>query len=147
MKKTRVYLPATVSDLGSSDGLGPTRGYRPVYPQHSPLTSDDEEAAEYTAFLLAAEAAIDEGEVVRIVVAGDVFLPADQVSNPVMVDHLPWSDAVSIHIDDCAEAELLGDINLAQAGDDHARARVNQADLMWYDITERFHVVEMIAAI
>lgn len=58
----RIYIPVTVEDLDRAGGIsartafGVTPAVREVAPQ------EDEEGAEYLAFLAAADAAIDEGE-------------------------------------------------------------------------------------
>ena len=147
MNTVRVYLPATVSDLRDSVGLTPRKGFAAIAHDEEQSTTEDAEAAEYVAFLAAGDAAIDNGEVTRIVIAADAPVAPTPSPGVVDVDHLPWSQVVSIHIDDLIDAQLLSDINLAQTGDEQARKRVNQADLMWYDITERDDVVKMIAAI
>lgn len=147
MNTVRVYLPATVSDLRDSFGLIPRKGFAATTHDEEQSTAEDVEAAEYVAFLAAGDAAIDSGEVTRIVIAADAQVKPTSSPGVVEVDHLPWSQVVSIHIDDLTDAQLLSDISLAQTGDEQARKRVNRADLMWYDITERDDVVKMIAAI
>lgn len=142
----RIYLPATVSDLdaphlSARTAFAVTEGVRDLAP------SEDEEGWEYLAFLAAADAAIDEGEVTRIVIAADAPASETKGTGVVEVDEVDWADVVSIHIDDLSDAMLLADINSAQAEDGAARDRVNAADLLWYDVAERAEVVRLIAAI
>ena len=142
----RIYLPATVSDLdaprlSARTAFAVTEGVRELAP------SEDEEGWEYLAFLAAADAAIDEGEVTRIVIAADAPASETKGTGVVEVDEVDWADVVSIHIDDLSDAMLLADINSAQAEDGAARDRVNAADLLWYDVAERAEVVRLIAAI
>src|SRR5690625_762839 len=142
----RMYLPATVSDrdaahLSARTAWAVTEGGREFAP------SEDEAGWEYLAFLAAADAAIDEGEVTRIVIAADAPASETNRTGVVEVEEVDWADVVSIHIDDLSDAMLLTDINSAQAQDDAARDRVNAADLLWYDVAERAEGVRLIAAI
>src|SRR5699024_3877684 len=142
----RIYLPATVSDLdaphlSARTAFAVTEGVRHVAP------SEDDEGCEFLAFLAGADAAIDEGEVTRIVIAADAPASETKGTGVVEVDEVDWADVVSIHIDDLSDAMLLTDINSAQAEDGAARDRVNAADLRWYDGAERAEVVRLIAAI
>lgn len=142
----RIYLPATVSDLdaphiSARTAFAVTEGLRELAP------TEDEEGWEYLAFLAAADAAIDEGEVSRIVIAADGRAAETGEVGVVEVEELSWADAVSIHIDDVADPGLLTELSAAQAGDDAARERVNEADLLWYDVVERAEVLQLLAAI
>jgi len=142
----RIYLPATVSDLdaphiSARTAFAVTESLRELAP------TEDEEGWEYLAFLAAADAAIDEGEVSRIVIAADGRATETGEVGVVEVEELSWADAVSIHIDDVADPGLLTELSAAQAGDDAARERVNEADLLWYDVVERAEVLQLLAAI
>src|SRR5690625_83418 len=142
----RIYLPATVSDLdaphiSARTAFAVTEGLRELAP------TEDEEGWEYLAFLAAADAAIDEGEVSRIVIAADGRAAETGEVGVVEVEELSWADAVSIHIGDVADPGLLTELSAAQAGDDAARERVNEADLLWYDVVERAEVLQLLAAI
>lgn len=142
----RIYLPATVSDLDAPSisartAFAVTEGVRELAPD------EDEEGWEYLAFLAAADAAIDEGEVSRIVIAADGRAVERGEAGVVEVEELSWTDAVSIHIDDIADPGLLTELSAAQAGDEAARERVNEADLLWYDVVERAEVLQLLAAI
>lgn len=143
----RIYVPATVDDLNSADGLSARTAFAVTNDVRALAPDEDEEGLEYLAFLAAADAAIDEGEVTRIVVAADAPAQETNVTGVVNVEAIPWADVVSIHIDDLSDPVLLADINSAQAEDDAARDRVNEADLLWYDAGERAEVVQLIAAI
>lgn len=144
----RIYIPATVPDLQNEQGVsarivfGVTSHLRNMAPDH------DEEGLEYLAFLSAADAAIDQQQVTRIVLAADAPA-ADELEAPgvVQVQDVPWEQVVSVHIDDLTDAGLLADIQAAQIGDEDARARVNGADLLWYDVAELAEVIRLIAAI
>ena len=143
----RIYLPLTMRDLGSSEVISARLAFAATQGVRALAPDEDEEGLEYFAFLAAADAAIDEGEVTRIVVAADADVEQTDQTGVVRVGELPWSKTVSIHIDDLTDSSLLADINAAQAGDAEARERVNEADLLWYDVSERSEVVQQIAAI
>lgn len=142
----RIYVPVTVSDL-QAEVISPRPVFAATEDVQALAPDEGEEAWEYLAFLAAADAAIDEGEVTRIVVAADAPVTPTGATGVVEVGEIPWKDAVSIHIDELDNAELLADINAAQAGDAGARERVNEADLLWYDAAERPDVITLIAAI
>src|SRR5690606_5824223 len=134
-------------DLDSPDGVSARPAYAVTDAVRAMAPQEDEEGWEYLAFLAAADAAIDEDGVSRIVLAADAPARETSATGVVQVGHVPWTDVVSIHIDDLSDAGLLADINAAQAGDEAARERVNEADLLWYDATERGEVVRLIAAL
>lgn len=143
----RIYVPVTVADLQNPEGITARAGFA-VTPEVRALAPDeDDEGLEYMVFLAAADAAIDEGEITRIVIAADGPGRDTGDTGIVKAQDIPWRNVVSIHIDDVADAHLLADISLAQAGEAAARERVNGADLMWYDASERGDVVSLIAAI
>lgn len=143
----RIYVPVTVSDLDSPEALSARSAFAATAGVRALAPEEDEEGLEYLAFLAAADAAIDEGEVSRIVVAADAQAEETDTTGVVHVRDIPWEEVVSIHIDDLTDAALLADINAAQTGDDGARERVNEADLLWYDASERAEVVRLIASI
>lgn len=142
----RIYLPVTTADL-QGEAISPRLAFAATDDVRAMAPDEDDEGLEYLAFLAAADAAIDEGEITRIVVAADAPVTPTPDTGIVEVGEIPWRDVVSIHIDDLDHPELLADINAAQAGDETARERVNEADLLWYDAAERRDVVTLIAAI
>lgn len=142
----RIYLPARVSDLDSPVvSAASAFAVNPALRGAAP--DEDEEGLEYLAFLAAADAAIDAGEVSRIVLAADAPGRDTGQAGIVTVVDVPWEDVVSIHIDDLTDADLLADLGAAQAGDGDARDRVNDADLLWYDVSERADVLIALAAL
>src|SRR5690625_7828249 len=91
----RIYLPATVSDLdaphlSARTAFAVTEGVRELAP------SEDEEGWEYLAFLAAADAAIDEGEVTRIVIAADAHASESNRNGVVEVADVDWAGVVCI---------------------------------------------------
>lgn len=142
----RIYLPVTVTDL-QAEAIAPRLAFAATTAVRELAPDEDDEGLEYLAFLAAADAAIDEGEITRIVLAADAPVRMTADTGIVEVGEIPWTDVVSIHIDDLDHPELLADINAAQAGDETARQRVNEADLLWYDAGERADVITLIAAI
>src|SRR5690625_7412404 len=99
----RIYLPATVSDLdaphiSARTAFAVTEGLRELAP------TEDEEGWEYLAFLAAADAAIDEGEVSRIVIAADGRATETGEGGGGEGEERPWADAGSSRISDGAGA-------------------------------------------
>lgn len=146
-RRMRIYVPVTMADLQHPDGISARTGFAVTEEVRAMAPDEDDEGLEYMVFLAAADAAIDEGETTRIVVAADGPARATGHAGVVEVGDVPWRDVVSIHIDDVGDPHLLADIALAQAEDAGARERVKAADLMWYDASERDEVVSLIAAI
>lgn len=142
----RIYVPAAAGDLQNSP-ISARTCFGVNDPLRAQFPEEDEEGLEYLAFLAAAEASLDEGEISRIVLAADAAATSTSDPGVVHAPEVPWSDVVSIHIDDVADPALLADISAAQAGDQDARARVGQADLLWYDASERAVVLQLLAAI
>ena len=143
----RIYLPASLADLASEEGLDGRAAFAVTAAVREMAPELDEEGLEYLAFLAAADAAIDLGEVSRIVVAADARAQETDATGVVNVAEVAWKDVVSIHIDDLTDPALLADIRAAQVGDDAARERANAADLLWYDAAERADVTTLLAAL
>lgn len=141
----RIYIPVTVADLQAAE-ISPRAAFTVTSQMREMAPEEDEEGLEYLAFLAAADAAIDEGEVTRIVLAADAA-GIEAGTGVVEVPAVAWGAVVSIHIDDLRDGELLAAIRSAQLGEEAARDRVNDADLLWYDASEREDVVRLIAAV
>ncbi|MDO8108602.1 hypothetical protein Q6348_15495 [Isoptericola sp. b441] len=143
----RIYLPATVTELGDPDGLV-ARVVHAVTPAlRAALPDEDEEGLEFAAQLLAADDSLDllgerpDAPLRRVVVAADVpqeaVAPlADDDAAPSAVRLLtavPWSDVACAHVDEVAAAE---DVTAALAGDEDAADRLADRDLLWFDVGE-----------
>ena len=133
------------------DAAGTAAGYRA-----GPLALLDEEGLEVSASLCAADASVvllAEPEAAgladrRIVIAAD-----DDAENvrelPVEGDVLPgtievtgeisWEDVAALLVD---EPEAQDDVRAARLGDEDAFERAAEADLLWYDVTEREALAE-----
>ena len=157
----RIYLPATAahlraSVLGSSHEPLTAHAATPALTQALP--EEDEEGLEVSASLCAADASVvllaePEPEAVgladrRIVIAADV--DADNVRElSVEGDVLPgtievtgeiaWEDVAALLVD---EPEAEADVRAARLGDEDAFERAAEADLLWYDVTEREALAE-----
>lgn len=140
----RIYLPLSLADL-QADGPVLGREAFAANPALRALAPDaDDEGAEYIAFLAAADAAIDLAGTSRIVVAADQTVTDTEVPGVVQVSSTAWADIVSIHIDDLADATLAPKLQAALAGDPDAREQINDGDLLWYDVSERASVIELL---
>ena len=142
----RIYLPATVSELADSRGLGPRVVHAVTTGLRAALPDEDEEGLEFSAQLLAADDSFDlladRGDVPRrVVVAADVPDDAlaplggdDAVPSAVrLLEAVTWDDVACAHIDEpAAEA----DARAAITGDEEAAERLVERDLLWYDVSE-----------
>ena len=141
----RIYLPATaahlrVAVLGSPQE--PLLAHAATPALAHALPEEDEEGLEVSASLCAADASLvllaepgAEGLADRrIVIAADV--DAEHVRElAVEGDVLPGTVEVAALLVDEAEAEA--DVHAARLGDEDAFERAAEADLLWYDVTER----------
>ncbi|MCC2335636.1 DUF6912 family protein [Cellulomonas wangsupingiae] len=144
----RVYLPVTLDELQGADPvlIGPrvahavTPALRALWPE------EDDEGWEY-----AAQADAGDGSLVllasrraapplRVVVAADVAeacvqtLDDPPVASAVeVVCGVDLGQVVSVHVDEPAAA---ADVAGAASGDETALARLDERDLLWYDVTE-----------
>lgn len=149
----RVYLPVTLTDLSATHGM-PARTGRAVT-QHLRAAlgeQDDEETAEFAALVLAAADSLDLLAATdaprRVVVAAEVppamvhptGADAHEEPGQVEVPELGWDRVVSFHVDEPtpAVAQLVEN---ARTGQDGARQRVEELDLLWYDATERADLI------
>lgn len=146
----RIYLPATASDL-AADAVTVRRAHAVTKALVAALPEEDEEGLEVSASLCAADSSLvllaepassDEPDR-RVVIAADVS--ADAVTEvPAGEDVLPgtvevtepvgWDDVAAVLID---EADAEADVRAARAGDEKAFERAAEADLLWYDVSER----------
>jgi hypothetical protein len=144
----RIYLPTTLDAL---DHLGPEIGPAPAHAVtealRAALPDEDDEGWEFSATLAAADdslgmlAADPDGPRLRLVVAADVpdhlvevdSSPDAPVSAVRLLASVPRDSIVSAHVDEPAAAR---DVVAAIAGDEPARERLEERDLLWYDLTE-----------
>lgn len=144
----RVYLPVTLAELQhvSPVVLGPRLGHAVTPALREVWPDEDEEGWEYAAQSAAADGSLlllaaDPGAPpLRVVVAADV--PDGSVRAP---SDPPVPSAVeitcevgtalmaSVHVDEPAAAR---DVAAAATGDEAAVERLDEHDLLWYDVTE-----------
>lgn len=146
----RVYLPATAADL-SAPTISPRTAHAVTSALARALPDEDEETLEASAGLCAADASLmllsrpGAGVLAdrRVVIAADVDAAA--VSEvPVSEEILPgtvqvgapvaWEAVAALLVD---EREVEVDVRAARAGDEAAFERVGEADLLWFDVSER----------
>ena len=155
----RIYLPATAAHLrapalGSSQEPCPAHAATPALARALP--EEDEEGLEVSASLCAADASLVllaepgfEGLADRrIVIAADVdaecvrelAVEGDTLPGSVEVSgKILWEDVAALLVD---EAEAEADVRAARLGDEDAFERAAEADLLWYDVTERDALAE-----
>jgi len=142
----RIYLPATIGDLRSAEGLSPRGAHALTGALREVLGGADDEAGEFQAMLTAADACVDllrerpAEPPVRVVVAADIDgVGHDRAGGPsaVHAPAVPWARVVSFHVDDPDDAAAHGLVRRAADGDAEARAGVEELDLLWFDVTER----------
>ena len=155
----RIYLPATAAHLraaalGSSTGSLLAHAATPALARALP--EEDEEGLEVSASLCAADASLvllaePEAEGLadrRVVIAADVdgehvrelAVEGDVLPGTVEIAaDIPWDDVAALLVD---EAEAEADVRSARLGDEDAFERAAEADLLWYDVTERGALAE-----
>ena len=155
----RIYLPATAAHLrapalGSSQEPCPAHAATPALARALP--EEDEEGLEVSASLCAADASLvllaepgAEGLADRrIVIAADVdaeyvrelAVEGDVLPGTVEVTgEIPWEDVAALLVD---EAAAETDVRAARLGDEDAFERAAEADLLWFDVTERDALAE-----
>ena len=88
----------------------------------------------------------------RIVIAADVdvehvrelAVEGDVLPGTVEVNaDIPWEDVAALLVD---EAEAEADVHAARLGDEDAFKRAAEADLLWYDVTEREALADSLGA-
>lgn len=155
----RIYVPATLDELHDEQfGAGGrivhavTDGLRETLNSDAAEPYGDEEL-EYAAFLAAADTSLDllagapDPIPRRLVIAADVpndavgparaGMPGADLPSAVELRHpLSEIEMVSFHVDEDTDAvrELVAQ---AIAGDEQARNRADELDLLWFDVTER----------
>lgn len=146
----RIYIPATSTDL-RAEHLSSRQAHAATPTLAQALPQEDEEGLELSASLCAADAsllllAVPGAEALpsrRIVVAADVDsenvkeLPVGEEVLPGTVRleaPIPWDEVVALLVD---EAAAEADVSAARQGDAEAFERAAEADLLWFDVSER----------
>lgn len=144
----RVYLPVTLTELQhvSPVLLAPRVGHAVTPALRALWPDEDEEGWEYAAQSAAADdsllllAADPAAPALRVLVAADVpdacVRALDDPPVPSAVEVVCGVDATrmaSVHVD---EPTAASDVAAAAAGDEAAIERLDDHDLLWYDITE-----------
>jgi hypothetical protein len=145
----RIYLPATLDELQpDSPALTVRRAHAVTPALRAALPDEDDEALEFVAQLEAADdslallARATGAPRLRVVVSADVpdaaLAPvADGDAPPSAVDVVSPVDARHVACFLVDEPAAARDVALAAGGDAAATARLEEADLLWYDVTER----------
>ncbi|WP_062213006.1 DUF6912 family protein [Demequina oxidasica] len=138
----RVYIPATLGDLDSctSGKWEPDMGFA-VTERLMEISSfdEDEELAEQARDAAAIESVVEFGSQLRVVIVadysrGDVSAVPDAHPAAVALTGRVPADAVACaFVDDLAAFE---DAKQALAGGPDALERLEDHDLLWYDVTE-----------
>lgn len=154
----RIYLPATSLDL-SMPQVSARTAHAVTPALRAVLPEEDLEGLETSACLCAADSSLrllasagphaaDRRLVVAAEVAPTIVTPLDRVPEDgaadLAVDPLPgtvavtapvpWRDVVALLVD---EEQTEPEVRQARLGDDDAFERAAEADLLWYDVTER----------
>ena len=155
----RIYLPATAAHLRAaapSSSTGSLLAHAATPALARALPEEDEEGLEVSASLCAADASLvllaePEAEGLadrRVVIAADVdgehvrelAVEGDVLPGTVEIAaDIPWDDVAALLVD---EAEAEADVRSARLGDEDAFERAAEADLLWYDVTERDALAE-----
>lgn len=138
----RIYLPATVAELNQSH-LNP-RTVRGVSPAWLAQVEGDVELAELLAHRMAAMDSVQyltDGPWLRLVVSADV--PDNQVTfidetQAQITQPVTWKQVAAFHIDDDDATDL---VKLTNAGDEPAAEQLWDADLLWFDASERTDLI------
>lgn len=151
----RVYLPATAADL-SAPRISPRTAHAATGSLAEALPDEDEEGLEVSASLCAADSSlvllaepgaealadrrvvvaadVDDSVVTELPVGEDVLPGTVEVSEPVT-----WDDVAALLVDG---PEARADVAAARRGDEDAFERAADADLMWFDVSERDALAE-----
>jgi hypothetical protein len=144
----RIYLPATLDEIDpASPGLGPRRVHAVTPALRAALPDEDEEGLEFAAHLAAADASLEllaqrpGAPRLRLVVSADVpdgvlaavDDPAEGPSALELLGPVEGAHVACVHVDEPAAAP---DVVRAVAGDETAVERLDDADLLWYDVSE-----------
>ena len=150
----RIYLPATAAHLRASvlsSSHQPLTAHAATPALAQALPEEDEEGLEVSASLCAADASlmllaapgagaladrrvvvaadVDSSEVSELSASGDILPGTVELRTPVA-----WESVAALLVDD-AEAEA--DVRAARTGDEDAFERAAEADLLWFDVSER----------
>lgn len=138
----RVYVPIVASDIGQclSGGWEPERGYA-LTPTLLDITAadDDELLAEQVRDIAAADSVLELGSPRRAVIVVDYpradveTIPGDHPAAVTLTGRVR-ADAVACAFVDESAAETDG--RDASTGDADALARLEERDLLWYDVSE-----------
>lgn len=152
----RIYLPAALSDLSGfpTSTLAPTVAFAVTPELAAALPDEDEEAVEFSAFLAAADTAVEHlaealsrGEEIvprRVVITAELspssVRPDRGHGHPgaVVPPEVAWSDVVAAHLD---EPDAAPEVEEAARGDEAAAERLAERDLLWYDPSELARLV------
>ena len=162
----RIYLPATTIDLADDAGLSGRRAH--ACTQAVAAAHTDLEEGEFHALLAAAAGSLElvgRGSAgsrhavgiddsprstlhpLRVVVAADVddagIVAGGEPPSAVQAPPVNWSQVASFHVDDPDDDDGRELLRRAVAGDAGAAAGVAQLDLLWYDVTEREHLLRL----
>ena len=155
----RIYIPATAADLSAPEI--PARTAHAATAQLArALPEEDEEGLEMSASLCAADASLvllAEPSAAgaadrRIVIAADVDAEAvrelavgpDALPGTVeLLGPVPWADVAALLVD---EERAEADVRAARTGDEAAFERAADADLLWFDVSERAPLAERLGA-
>ena len=144
----RVYLPATLDELDHLDvDTGPRRAHAVTAALRAALPDEDDEGWEFVAQLVAADDSLallaDRPAVprMRLVLAADVPDesvvpdpdPDAEVTAVTVLSGVGPDAVVCAHVD---EPSAAADVVAAVAGDDAAVQRLEDRDLLWYDVSE-----------
>ncbi|MDO4242282.1 MAG: hypothetical protein Q4C85_00700 [Actinomyces sp.] len=145
----RVYLPATGADL-SAPRVSARRAHAVTPALAAALPEEDEEGLEVSASLCAADTSVEllatgarELADRRVVLAADVdpelvrevAVEGDVLPGTVeLLGEVSWEQVAALLVD---EAGAEADVSLARTGDEEAFERTAEADLLWYDVSER----------
>ncbi|WP_194948291.1 DUF6912 family protein [Actinomyces trachealis] len=155
----RIYLPATAADLRAA-AISPRSAHAAVASLAEALPEEDEEGLEVSASLCAADASLlllaEPGAEAlaprRVVVAADVdaaVVEEQPVSEEVLpgtvrvTDEVVWAEVAALLVD---EAAAEADVSAARKGDEEAFERAAEADLLWFDVSEREHLAAELGA-
>ncbi len=144
----RVYLPVTLDELQGESPvrLAPRAAHAVTPALQAQWPDEDEEGWEYAAQAAAADASLEllrdrpDAPRLRVVVAADVPEGAVRghadvpVPSGVVVDvEVGVRQVVSVHVD---EPEAAGDVAGVLRGDEESVERLEDRDLLWYDVSE-----------
>lgn len=141
----RIYLPATFAEIDDHPRPLPPRHAHAVTPDvRAVLPREDEEAWEFVAQLAAADDSLERGAAddvpLRLVIVADVpdggvqiLEGAAEPSAVRLSAPVEWRDVVCLLVD---EPEAAPDVRAVRDGDASAGARLEDRDLLWYDVSE-----------